>query len=398
MKVKRSNYFIPFKKETDSQGSTAWMIKGGFINKHAAGMFSWLPLGLRMLEKVIDIIVEEHEKVGAQKMLMPILQEASLWKTSGRYEGYGSEMLKIYDRHEREFIYGPSAEEMFTQLVSKWQLNKSSLPIILYNIQWKFRDEIRPRFGVVRSREFLMKDAYSFDKTEEAMMETYKKMFEVYSNIFAKLNLPVCTFSSDVGVIGGNLTHEFVIKSEFGESLVEFDNFPSQPLQWEERDNVKVIESREIQEGESKYAEIAQIYALGQKYSQPFNLVSPENQEPVYMGCYGIGVTRLIAIIFENSMHDLGICAPFENSIITIGQDSAVNEVANKIYNQLKEVIWDNTDSSYGIKCAQADLIGSKTQIHIGKKDLDNNQITLKENGMKTTITIEEAFNKLNIK
>jgi len=417
MQVKRSNYFIPFKKDSQEQGTLGRMIRGAFVHQQVSGMYVWLPLGLRMLEKAMKIIEREHEKVGAQKLLMPILHEANLWKNSGRYQEYGPEMLKMMDRHEREFVYGPSAEEMFTQLLTKWPLNKNAFPMILYNMQWKFRDEIRPRFGVVRSREFLMKDAYSFDKTPEEMMITYEKMFNVYSKIFGQLGLNVCTFSSDVGIMGGSLSHEFVIKSEFGETIIEFDNWPNQPLNWNERDNARVIEGQEAiakhtgskYDTGSKYAEIGHIYALGQKYTQSFRLLNPENQQPMYMGCYGIGVSRLIAILFENHEHDLTVCAPFEKTIITIGQDNECSEIANKIFentntcatsnanNQCEDIIWDDRDVSYGIKCAEADLIGSPLQIHIGQKELAEGKIMLKEKGQKSTYTLEEVFNRLAI-
>ncbi len=407
MHVKRSSYFIPFKKDSDVQGPLGRMIRGAFVHQQVSGMYIWLPIGLRMLEKVMKIIEREHEKVGAQKLLMPILHEANLWKQSGRYQEYGPEMLKIIDRHEREFVYGPSAEEMFTQILTKWPLNKNSFPMILYNMQWKFRDEIRPRFGVIRSREFLMKDAYSFDKTEEDMMITYQKMFNVYSNIFSTLGLNVCTFSSDVGIMGGSLSHEFVIKSEFGETVIEFDNWPKQPLHWEEKDNARVIEGQEAMDTYTakhentqgnKYAEIGHIYALGQKYTQTFRLLNPENQQPIFMGCYGIGVSRLVAILFENHIEDLGVCAPFEKTLITIGQDESSIELAQKIFDNTQEIIWDDRDVSYGIKCAEADLLGSQMQIHIGKKEIDNGQIIIKEKGEKKNYTIEEAINILTIK
>ena len=255
MQVKRSNYFIPFKKEAQVQGVIGRMLRGALVQQHASGIYIWLPLGLLMLEKIMKLIEIEHEKIGAQKMLMPILQKAEFWKQSQRYEAYGPEMLKIYDRHNREFIYGPSAEEMFTELLTTWPLKKDSFPLILYNMQWKFRDEIRPRFGTIRSREFLMKDAYSFDKSLDDSMKTYEIMFKLYSDIFYKLGLNVCTFSSDVGPMGGHLTHEFVIKSEFGETEIEFEKWPDQPIKWHERENAKIIEN-DFQENveKEKYA------------------------------------------------------------------------------------------------------------------------------------------------
>jgi len=422
MQVKRSSYFIPFKKDSEMQGALGRMIRGAFVHQQVSGMYIWLPLGLRMLEKVMKIIEMEHEKIGAQKLLMPILHEANLWKQSGRYQEYGPEMIKMQDRHEREFVYGPSAEEMFTQLLTKWPLNKNAFPMILYNMQWKFRDEIRPRFGVVRSREFLMKDAYSFDKNEKDMMNTYEKMFSAYSNIFGKLGLNVCTFSSDVGIMGGSISHEFVIKSDFGETIIECEKWPQQPLQWNEKDNARVIEDEAVTKNYtgSKYAEIGHIYALGQKYTRPFKLLNCEDHEPIYMGCYGIGVSRLVAILFENAhnscssldssnantaadkneattnLNDLGICAPFAKTLVTIGQDSKCNELAEKIFSDSREIIWDDRDCSYGIKCAEADLLGSRIQIHIGAKELEQGQITIKERGQKIQYPIAEAMNRIS--
>lgn len=390
MKTKRSKYFIPFKKESTFDGNLGRMIKGAFIHQEAAGIYTWLSLGQRMLEKATKIIDEELEKIDALKICMPILHEAKLWKKSERYDEFGSEMLKIFDRNNHEFVYGPSAEEMITNLVSKWGLNKNSLPFVAYNTQWKFRDEIRPRFGVIRSREFLMKDAYSFHKTSACLEETYKKMFQVYSNIFYKMGLNVCTISSDVGIMGGSMSHEFIIESEFGEEHVKYDNFPSSPIKWEERNNVEIDPNAS---SSKKFAEIGHIYALEDKYSKTFKLLNPENNQPLLMGCYGIGVSRLIALVFEKHSFDLGALSPFKYTILNINQNENVIEAANKFFQECNEVIWDDRDVSYGIKCAEADLIGSPIQIHIGSKELENNQVIIKRNGKKECYSIEEAMN-----
>lgn len=409
MKVKRSEYFIPFKKDvkiseiagcsnkeqSNSTNAIVRMLKGGFIHQQASGIYTWLNLGLRMLEKVIKIIDEEHEKVGAIKILMPTLHPAKLWKESNRYQEYGSEMLKIFDRHEREFVYGPSAEEMFTEILTQWPLNKNSFPMTLYNIQWKFRDEIRPRFAIVRSREFLMKDAYSFHKNMDCLMNTYQIMFNVYSNIFSRLKLNVCTFSSDVGIMGGHLSHEFLVKSNFGETLINYEKWPSQPIKWEERDNATLDET-EFDEATSqnreKYAEIGHIYALGNKYTKPFKLHNLETKEPLEMGCYGIGVSRLIGVIFENNIHDLGVLAPFKYTIVTMQNDDRCNELAQKIMDFVDEAIWDDRDISCGVKFAEADLIGSPLQIRIGLKELEKNEVQIKQNGEVRTVDVAEMF------
>jgi len=412
MKIRRSEYFIPFKKDVkvsdiagfddDSSGNAlVRMLKGGFVHQQASGIFTWLAPGLRMLEKLMKIIEQEHEKVNAIKILMPTLQQAQFWKKSNRYQEYGSEMLKIFDRHEREFVYGPSAEEMFTEILTQWPINKSSFPMILYNMQWKFRDEIRPRFGIVRSREFLMKDAYSFHKTKDCMMETYEKMFKVYSAIFARLGLNVCTFSSDVGIMGGHLSHEFLVKSNFGETLIKYEKWPDQPIRWEERDNA-VLDESEAENGEGnrsenreKYAELGHIYALGNKYTKVFNLNNPETGQPLEMGCYGIGVSRLIGIFFENNTENLGILAPFKYTIITMQNDQKCYDFAQKIVDFVDEVVWDDRDVSVGVKLAEADLLGSPVQIHIGLRELENGQVIIKENGQKITVGIDEIFSKL---
>jgi len=399
MKAKRTSYFIPFKKEVklnDADGNSAIvrMLKGGFVSKHASGLYTWFNLGLRMLEKISRIIEEEHEKIGAVKILMPILQDAQLWKDSNRYEPYGDEMLKIFDRKKREFVYGPSAEEMCTSLLTQWSLNKNSFPMILYNIQWKFRDEIRPRFGVVRSREFLMKDAYSFNKTTECLMNTYEKMFNAYSKIFARLGLDVCTFSSDVGLMGGYLSHEFLVKSEFGETLINYDKWPKQPIEWQERDNATLDESEyneATHESKEKYAEIGHIYALGRRYTECFNLLSPETKEPLEMGCFGIGVSRLVGVIFENGIHDLGIVAPFKYTVVTLQNDEQCINIGRKIFESVDEVLWDDRDDiSIGVKFAEAELVGSPIQIYIGKKDLENGEITIKQKGQKMQLPLSQ--------
>ena len=387
MKVKLSNYFIPFRKETSATNATAKMIKGGFIQQQSSGIFTWLNLGLRMLDKLTLIIDEEMQKNGATKILMPMVQDAKLWKDSNRLDGYGSEILSMKDRNNHEFLFGPSAEELITTVVQKWPLNKNSFPLILYNTQWKFRDEIRPRFATVRSREFLMKDAYSFHKDKDCLMITYEKMFNAYSNIFSKIGMNVCTFESDPGVMGGFLTHEFMVKSEFGETYLDYDKWPNQPIEFSQKDNVT-----EASSGESKFAEIAQIYALGNHYTKTFKLYNPENNEPLLMGCYGIGVSRIISLFFERE-HDLGILAPFAITLVTLHTDDEnCMEISKKIYNHFPEVIWDDCKNSAGKKFAQADLLGSPMQIFVGKNEASENKITIKINSLKQTILLKELL------
>lgn len=404
MRVKRSSYFIPMRRESEFSAGAGRMLRAGFISQHASGIYTWLGLGLRVLEKISDIINEEMQNAGAIKILMPTLQDAKLWQTTDRLDSFGEEMLKIKDRHERMFIYGPTAEEVVTELVSCWPLNKSSFPMNLYNIQWKFRDEIRPRFGVMRGREFLMKDAYSFHQTESCLMQTYQIMFETYIKIFSRLGLSVCAVPADTGAMGGFMSHEFQVLVDVGENWVKFKKWPDQPLSWVDRDNV--VPCLESDPGATKVAEIGHIFALGDKYSRAFKACDPKTREPLLMGCYGIGVSRLVGLMFElahsnctdseNCFKDLGLVAPFKYTLISLQMDNPeVIEFSNKVFELLHEVIWDDREVSSGVKFAEADLLGSPIQIHIGATDLANKQVTLKIRGEKICMNLVQFFENL---
>lgn len=389
MRSKRSNYYIPFKKESEFDGAIGKMMRGGFIHQNSSGIYTWLNLGLRSLEKAIKIIEEAHEKHGIIKILAPMLHESSLWKATNRYTEFGGEMLKIYDRHKHEFIFGPSAEELFCDVLKSCPFNKSTFPLNIYNIQWKFRDEIRPRFGVIRGREFLMKDAYSFHKDEQCMLTTYQKMFDLYSEIFTKFGFSPVTLNADVGLMGGSMSHEFLIPSEFGETELQFHQPVSDAIQWQERDYAFEAKS------EQKYAEIGHIYALGDKYTKTFKLNHPETNKPLMMGCYGIGISRIVGLMFEKN--DLGPIAPFDKTLITLSKDEKVINIAQQIFNKYQDIIWDDRDNvSIGVKYAEADLIGSPTQIIVAPKELENNEIVIKQNNIKKTITLEDLFNHNN--
>lgn len=372
MKQKRSKYFIPFKKNSEIEGTLSKMLKGAFVSQESSGIYTWLQLGLLSLEKLIKIIDKYHNNVGAIKILVPMLQEASLWKKSGRFNEYGPEILKIQDRNKHDFIFGPTAEEVFTKLLTQFSLNKNIFPLNFYNIQWKFRDEIRPRFGIIRSREFLMKDAYTFHKDEECLLNTYQKMFYLYRDIFLELGLNPVTLKADTELMGGSLSHEFLIPSEFGETRISFSKKPSKKIKWEERNY-----TFEDKNGE-KYIEIGHIYALGDKYSQTFKLKHPETKKPVQMGCYGIGVSRILGIMFEQK--NLGPIAPFAITLITIGKTEKCKTMAEQIFNNHNDIIWDDrTNISAGEKFAEAELIGSPIQIIIGDKEAETNTITIKQ-------------------
>ncbi len=410
MKIFRSKYFLSFKKEENTKNNTVDntienMTRAGFIQQESSGIYSWLLPGTLMLEKISKIIDKHLEKANALKIIMPTIQDAALWKKSNRFNEYGPEILKIKDRNERDYVYGPTAEEAITNLISGWNLNKNSFPLIAYNTQWKFRDEIRPRFGIVRGREFLMNDTYSFHKTEDCMMETYQKMFAIYSAIFQELNLNVATFKADVGLMGGIMSHEFVVKSSYGEASLEYEKWPEQPLKWSEKDNLTEAENNtEDKYSENdKYCEIAHIYALGDKYTKTFKAHNPENNLPLLMGCYGIGVSRIAAIIFENAEHDLGKASPFDAIIISIS--SEVEETCKTIMNLFPEnqnIIFDDRNVSgnisYGQKCIEADLLKAPLQIHVGKKELESGSVIIKTNGKKETILLNDLVNYIDIK
>lgn len=387
MKKKRSLYYIPTRKDSEFSGALGKMFKGGFVAQQSSGIYSWLNLGVLSIEKLNKIIDEHFSEINAIKFLTPMLQEAELWKTTGRFDEYGSEMLKIKDRNNHDFVFGPTGEELFTSLLARLPFDKKTFPLVLYNTQWKFRDEIRPRYGVIRGREFLMNDSYSFNETKESLIETYQQMFYVYKSIYTKLGFSPITLYADVGLMGGYLSHEFLIPSEFGESTIKFKNQPSKDIKWEERDY-----AYEDPNGE-KYIEIGHIYALGDKYSKTFKLNFPGTQNPVQMGCYGIGVSRVFGAMFEKN--DLGTIAPFDVTLLTLSNKTEIMEFSEKIYNHFEDILWDDrNDIQSGEKFAEADLIGSPLQIIIGKQEFQNQQITLKKNNQKETISIEEFFNK----
>jgi prolyl-tRNA synthetase len=389
--IRRSKFFIPFRQNVKEEPLSR-MVKAGFISQHASGIFTWLNLGLRMIEKINKIVDEELSSIGAIKILMPTLQDAALWEKSDRLNSFGKEMLVVRDQHEREFIYGPTAEEVVTDLISKWPINKNSFPLILYNIQLKFRDEIRPRYAVLRSREFLMKDAYSFHKDEECLLKTYKDMFEAYARIFSRLGLKVFSNKADTGAMGGFMSHEFQIKATFGENNLQYEKEPSNPISWEERDHAYESES------EQNYAEVGHIFALGDRYTQKLKALNPENGKPLLMGCYGIGISRLAGLAFDTAENgDLGVLAPFKYTILGLHLNDAIFKLAEDIAQMLpaNEVIFDDRDVSAGVKFNEADLIGSPIQVHIGQRELDHGKVIIKKSGVKFDIKLEELENWL---
>jgi prolyl-tRNA synthetase len=435
--MRLSEYFLPLLRENPSEAqivSHRLMLRAGMIRQSSAGIYSWLPLGLRVLKKVERIVREEQDRTGALEILMPTIQPAELWRESGRYEDYGKEMLRIRDRHDREMLYGPTNEEQVTEIVRASVKSYRDLPKILYHIQWKFRDEVRPRFGVMRGREFLMKDAYSFDLDAAGAKRSYNKMFVAYLRTFARMGLKAIPMRADTGPIGGDLSHEFIILAETGESAVYCDR------QWldtdilaEEVDYDSDLEPF-FRHWTSLYAatdekhdhaacpippeelvtargiEVGHIFYFGDKYSQPLGaVVAGSDGEPVAleMGSYGVGVSRLVGALIEASHDDAGIIwpesvAPFRVGLINLrAADARCREAADNLYAKLLsagvEVLYDDRDESPGAKFAAMDLIGLPEQLIIGPRGLAAGTVELKDRraGERRDVSAEAALAQL---
>jgi prolyl-tRNA synthetase len=435
--MRLSRYFLPTIKENPSEAqivSHRLMLRAGMVRQSAAGIYSWLPLGLRALKKIEQIVREEQNRSGAIEMLMPTIQAADLWRESGRYDDYGKEMLRIVDRHEREMLYGPTNEELITEIFRSYVKSYKDLPLNLYHIQWKFRDEVRPRFGVMRGREFLMKDAYSFDIDGKGARAAYNRMFVAYLRTFARMGLKAIPMRADTGPIGGDLSHEFIILADTGESEVYCD------AAWLEGDVLKqdVDFSADLQplvdEWLSKYAatsemhdpakcpvpaerlrkargiEVGHIFYFGTKYSKPLNaaVAGPDGAPvTVEMGSYGIGVSRLVGAIIEASHDEAGIVwpdavAPFDVALVNLRVgDAKCDEACADLYAKLeaagKEVLYADTADSAGAKFATMDLIGLPWQLVVGPRGLANGKVELKRRrtGERVEMSAEEALNRL---
>jgi len=419
--MRLSRYFLPILREVPKEAEIAshrLMLRAGMIRQQAAGIYAFLPLGLRVLQKVCRIVREEQDRAGALEMLMPTIQSADLWRESGRYDVYGKEMLRITDRHERDMLYGPTNEEMITEIFRAYVRSYKDLPLNLYHIQWKFRDELRPRFGLMRAREFLMKDAYSFDLDFAAARHAYNKMFVAYLRTFARLGLRSIPMVAESGPIGGNLSHEFIILASTGESEVychrDYLDFavPGDDIDFDDREALQRI----VDQWTSLYAatsekhdaaqfaslpaekqvsargiEVGHIFYLGTKYSEPMKamLAGPDGKEhPVHMGSYGIGPSRLVAAIVEAFHDEAGIkwperVAPFRVAVLNLKQGSAETDAAcEDLYRALvqkgAEVLYDDLDQRPGAKFATADLIGVPWQILVGPRGLLEGRVELK--------------------
>ena len=439
--MKRSNFFLPTLKENPVDAkivSHRLMLRSGMIRQSSSGIYSWLPLGLKVLKNIESIVIEEQNKI-SQQILMPTIQDANIWKKSGRYEDYGKEMLKILDRNKREMIYGPTNEELVTEIFSNNVMSYKDLPMNLFHIQWKFRDEIRPRFGVMRGREFLMKDAYSFDLNEEEAIFSYNRMFVNYLNIFKKMGLQSIPVKADTGPIGGDLSHEFVVIAETGESKIFCDSKVLEQniydIDYDDKTSVnnavnlwtsfyasseETLDKEEylalVKEGnriEKNAIEVGHLFYFGDKYSLPLDasVINKEGKRIfVKMGSYGIGISRLAAAIIEVFHDEKGICwpeniAPFKVGIVNLRQnDKNCEKVSESIYDNLCKlglsVLYDDRNEGAGSKLADMDLIGIPWQIRIGPNSLKNNYIELKQRQSSEVnqISVSEIINEVQKK
>jgi prolyl-tRNA synthetase len=432
MRLSRS--FIPTIKEIPAEAQIAshrLMLRAGLVRQTSAGIYAWLPLGHRVLKNIERIVRQEQDAAGAQELLMPTIQPAELWRESGRYEDYGKEMLRIRDRHERDMLYGPTNEEMITDLFRQTVKSYRELPQILYHIQWKFRDEVRPRFGVMRGREFLMKDAYSFDIDYVGAVASYRRMMLAYMRTFQRLGLKAIPMAADSGPIGGDLSHEFIILAPTGESQVYFDAafeeidylsadrsedldlfFGQMTSQYaatdEKHDEAKWAEVAPERRREGRGIEVGHIFYFGTKYSKAMNCtVAAPDGRPVHpeMGSYGIGVSRLVGAVIEASHDDAGIIwpdsiAPFKAAILNLKRgDAACDALCETLYATLgpAAALYDDRDDRAGVKFADADLMGHPWQIVVGPRGAAAGKVELKRRaaGERHEVTPEDALARI---
>ncbi|MCC4245569.1 proline--tRNA ligase [Stappia indica] len=436
--MRLSRTFLPILKETPKEAeivSHRLMLRAGLIRQEAAGIYAWLPFGLRVLRKIEQIVREEQNRAGAQELLMPTIQPADLWRESGRYDAYGKEMLRIADRHEREMLYGPTNEEMITDIFRASVRSYKDLPMNLYHIQWKFRDEVRPRFGIMRGREFLMKDAYSFDLDKEGARHAYNRMFVAYLRTFARMGLQAIPMRADTGPIGGDMSHEFIILASTGESEVFCDKaildlpIPGEDTDFDS-DLTPVIDAwttpyaatDEMHDASAYEAiaedarmsargiEVGHIFYFGTKYSEPMGakVAGPDGVEvPVHMGSYGVGVSRLLGAIIEAHHDEAGIkwpasVAPFHVGLINLKPGDAESDAAcADLERQLTaagiEVLVDDVDTRAGAKFATMDLIGLPWQLIVGPRGLKEGVVEIKNraSGERSTVSPQEAVTRL---
>ncbi|MBS1088979.1 proline--tRNA ligase [Gluconobacter wancherniae] len=435
--MRLSKAFQPTLKEVPAEAQIAshrLMLRAGLIRQTASGIYAWLPAGLRVLRNIEQIVREEQDAIGAQEVLMPTLQSADLWRRSGRYDAYGTEMLRIQDRHGRDLLYGPTNEEMITDIFGSSVKSYKELPKALYHIQWKFRDEVRPRFGVMRGREFLMKDAYSFDATYEGAVASYRRMMLSYLRIFQRLGVRAVPMLADTGPIGGDLSHEFLVLAPTGESGVFFDSaleeqdWLARPVDCddenslaeffsavtdhyaatdEKHDEAAWAQVPDERKREGRGIEVGHIFYFGTKYTASMGVeVSGPDGVPFnpHMGSYGVGVSRLAGAIIEASHDDAGIIwpdavAPYRAAILNLRPgDEACDEICEKIYaTEPDNLLYDDRSDRAGVKFNDADLMGHPWQIIVGPRGAKEGRVELKRraSGERFELTLEEALAKI---
>ena len=438
--MKLTNYFLPVLKETPADAeivSHKYMLRAGMISQSSSGIYSWLPIGLKVLKKIEKIVREEQDAAGVNEILMPTIQPADIWKESGRYEDYGKEMLRINDRQDREMLYGPTNEEQVTDIFRRSIKSYKELPSLLYHIQWKFRDELRPRFGIMRGREFLMKDAYSFDLDMDTSRMSYNKFFVCYLKTFERLGLKAIPMAAETGPIGGDMSHEFVIISDTGESDIYFDkrildlknidenldySNDLSPIVSSYQDFYAAADDKHSEENfnknvpkefksNTKGIEVGHIFNFSSKYSEPMkaNVLNSDGKSvPVHMGSYGIGISRLVGAIIESSHDEKGIIwpsavAPFAVGLINLKvKDTDAKSMCEDLYQTLInagiETLYDNKDDSAGAKFSRMDLIGIPKQIIFGNNSIKGSTVEIKDrkSGQIDVVNINEIISKIN--
>ncbi|MDO5646424.1 proline--tRNA ligase [Paracoccus sp. (in: a-proteobacteria)] len=438
--MRLSRYFLPVLKENPAEAqivSHRLMLRAGMMKQQSAGIYSWLPLGLKVLRRIEQIVHEEQARAGHIPVLMPTMQSADLWRESGRYDDYGQEMLRIKDRHDRDMLFGPTNEEMITDIFRAHVNSYKDLPLTLYQIQWKFRDEVRPRFGVMRGREFLMKDGYNFDLTMEDALHAYNRHLVSYLRTYERMGLQAIPMRADGGPIGGDYTHEFLVLAETGESEVFYDSditdlkFGDRAIDYDNAAECQAV----LEEFTSRYArtdethdpalfdqipeerrrsargiEVGQIFYFGTKYSESMGatVVTPDGSRvPVHMGSHGIGVSRLLGAIIEASHDDKGIIwpegvTPFHAGIVNLKQgDASTDSACQALYDELRarglDPLYDDRDERAGAKFATMDLIGLPWRITVGPRGLANNMVELtnRRTGQSDEMSPTDAVERL---
>ncbi len=434
--MRRTAFYLPTMKDTPAEAqivSHRVMLRAGMVRQCSAGIYTWLPLGLKVLNKIARIVREEQDAAGCNEILMPTIQSADLWRQSGRYDAYGPEMLRITDRHERDMLFGPTNEEMVTELFSRDVKSYKQLPLNLYHIQWKFRDEIRPRFGVMRGREFLMKDGYSFDISKDAAAEAYKRVFISYLKTFKRMGLVAFPMKADTGPIGGDLSHEFLIEAKTGESEIFYDaalneldifntdtsdaaaldaafqTLTSAYARTDETHEQAVFETEVPAERRrsARGIEVGHIFYFGTKYSEPLGakVTGPDgNEVDVHMGSYGIGVSRLVGGIIEASHDEQGVVwpveiAPFHVGLINLkvgheGCDAGCQSLYDTLRSKGVDVLYDDRDERAGAKFADMELIGLPWVLTLGPRGVDKGLVEVKnrKSGEKVEVSLEKAL------